>query len=221
MASGANKFTWLVRTFHLRDPVSANIVLFRLSVYTVFIKKVKRPSSEIIYIFHKSFYDLNTFYCTKEIYMDIMTRLHELGIKLPPAPKPVAAYRPWLLVGDLIHISGQLSKYQDTLMTGKLGEGLSREQGKTAAQYCIVNVLAQLNAACRGDLSHVVRAVRLNGYINATSAFREHPHVMDGASEILTAIWGEAGEHVRTTIGCQSLPMQATMEIDAVFQIRI
>jgi len=153
--------------------------------------------------------------------MHIETRLHELGITLPPAPQPIASYQPWLAVNDLIYISGQLSKYKDTLMTGKLGEGVSREQGKTAAQYCLLNILAQLQTACQGDLNHVVRCVKLTGYINSTASFREHAHVMDGASELMEAIWGEAGRHVRSTIGCQSLPMEASMEIDAVFQVNV
>jgi enamine deaminase RidA (YjgF/YER057c/UK114 family) len=153
--------------------------------------------------------------------MNIEPRLHDLGIVLPSAPTSIGFYSPWVGVGDLIYISGQLSKHEGTLMTGKLGEGLSRNQGRTAAQYCMINVLAVLKSACMNDLDHVLRAVQLSGYINATGSFREHAFVMDGASEIVQAIWGEeAGSHARTTIGCQSLPMDATMEISAIFQVK-
>jgi enamine deaminase RidA (YjgF/YER057c/UK114 family) len=150
----------------------------------------------------------------------IADRLSRLSITLPPAPAPVATYVPVVVTGNVAVVSGQLPMKDGTLMArGKLGDGVSVEQGKAAARQCLLNVLAQLATVCEGDLDRVVRVVRLGGFVACAPGFTEHAGVMNGASDLAVEIFGEAGRHARATIGVASLPMDAAVEIEGLFEI--
>jgi enamine deaminase RidA (YjgF/YER057c/UK114 family) len=150
----------------------------------------------------------------------IEARLAELGIVLPTPPAPVANYVPFVLTGDLVVVSGQIPLRDGALaFAGKLGEAVSVEQGQDAARLCLVNLLAQLRAACGGDLDRVAQVVRLGGFIAAGPAFTQHAAVMNGASDLAVAVFGAAGRHARSTIGVPSLPMDAAVEVEGMFRI--
>ncbi|GBQ12280.1 RidA family protein [Swaminathania salitolerans] len=146
-------------------------------------------------------------------------RLAALGLSLPKAAAPVATYVPVARTGSLLVVSGQLPLTGGTLKaTGKLGEDVSPELGRACAELCFLNILAQLEATL-GDLSPVVRIVRLGGFIACTSDFTQHATVMNGASDLAVAVFGEAGRHARSTIGVPSLPLDAPVEIEALVEI--
>jgi enamine deaminase RidA (YjgF/YER057c/UK114 family) len=150
----------------------------------------------------------------------IAARLAELGIELPTPPVPVANYVPFVRTGDLVLISGQVALLDGRLMfPGKLGREVTLEQGQQAARGCFVNVLAQLRAACEGDLDRVAQVVRLGGFIAAGPDFTQHAQVMNGASDLAVAVFGDAGRHVRTTVGCPSLPLDACVEVEGMIRI--
>jgi enamine deaminase RidA (YjgF/YER057c/UK114 family) len=150
----------------------------------------------------------------------IDTRLAELGLILPPAQPPVATYVPFVTTGNLVVVSGQLPIHEGKLYwTGKLGMSIDVEEGKLAARQCLLNVLAHLQVACDGDLDRVARVVRLAGFIACTAEFTQHPLVMNGASDLVVAIFGEAGRHARATIGVPSLPADSPVEIEGMFEI--
>jgi len=151
----------------------------------------------------------------------IESRLAELGIALPQPPKPIANYVPYVLAGGLLTVSGQIPIKDGQLMyPGKLGDEVDIEQGQMAARLALVNLLAQVKIACDGDLGRVVRVVRLGGFIAATSNFSGHAQVMNGASDLIVDIFGEPGKHARSTVGVSSLPVNAAVEIEGLFQIR-
>lgn len=151
--------------------------------------------------------------------MDIEKRLGELGITLPTPPAPVAAYVPFTLSGNQVMIAGQLPLADGTLTcSGHLGGTVSLEDGQAAARLCAINVVAQVKAAC-GDLNRVTRCLKLNVFIAATADFTRHPEVANGASELIGAIFGEAGRHARSSVGVASLPRGAAVEVDAVFEL--
>jgi enamine deaminase RidA (YjgF/YER057c/UK114 family) len=148
-------------------------------------------------------------------------RLKALGITLPAPAASVASYLPFVVTGSFVFISGQLPRaLNGPEIRGKLGDALSLEDGRKAARLCALNVLAQLKAACEGDLDRVVRCVKLGGFVNAVPAFRDHPQVINGASDLIVEVFGEAGRHARFAVGAPSLPLDAAVEIDAVFEIR-
>jgi len=150
----------------------------------------------------------------------IGTRLHALGIELPAAQPPVATYVPYVITGNLVVISGQLPMVAGKLgWTGKLGLGVSLDEGKMAARQCLLNVLAHLAAACDGDLDRVARVVRLGGFIACPPDFTQHAQVMNGASDLAWEIFGDAGRHARATVGVPSLPLDAPVEVEAMFEI--
>lgn len=150
----------------------------------------------------------------------IERRLAELGVVLPPPPPPAANYVPFVVTGSLAVISGQVpSKDGKVMFTGKLDDTVSLEQAQQAARLCFVNVLSQLRTACQGDLDRVRRVVRLGGFVAALPSFTQHALVMNGASDLSTAVFGEAGRHARTSIGVPSLPGDATVEVDGMFEI--
>lgn len=153
----------------------------------------------------------------------IEERLRELGIELPRAPAPAAAYVPWTRAGDIVYVAGQLPVYQGEMRyVGKIGKGAeySVEEGQAAARMCGVNLIAQVANALDGDLDRVVRCVKLGGFVNATSEFRDHPKVINGASELMIQVFGDAGLHARYAVGANSLPFGVAVEIDAIFQVR-
>ncbi len=150
----------------------------------------------------------------------IASRLTELGLILPPAQPPVATYVPYVITGNLVVVSGQLPMVAGKPgWSGKLGAGVSDADGAAAARQCLLNVLAHLSAACDGDLDRVARVVRLGGFIACTPDFTRHPSVMNGASDLAVEIFGEAGRHARATVGVPSLPLDAPVEIEGIFEI--
>jgi enamine deaminase RidA (YjgF/YER057c/UK114 family) len=150
---------------------------------------------------------------------EIEARLKQLGIVLPNPPAPVASYVPFTRVWDLIHVSGQVSRGADGDRLGKLGGDLSLEQGQAAARVCGLNLLAQLKAACDGNLDRLVRVVKLNGFVNVTADFNPIPQVMNGCSDLMVEVFGDAGKHARSAVGVANLPMGFAVEVDGVFQI--
>ena len=151
----------------------------------------------------------------------IEARLAELGVTLPTAPAPAANYVAFVRTGNLVHISGQISRdATGGLITGKLGSDLSVEQGAAAAKACAIALLAQLKAACDGDLTRLVRAVKLVGFVNSTVDFTDQPKVINGASDLLVAVLGDAGRHARSAVSAASLPLGVAVEIEAIFEIR-
>ena len=146
-------------------------------------------------------------------------RLSAVGIELPIPATPVANYVTWARTGNLIVVSGQLPLRDGKLLaTGKLGAAISLEVGTEAARYCLINVLAQLKAAV-GDLSKVTRVVRLGGFIACTPEFTAHANVMNGASDLAVAAFGDAGRHTRSTVGVPSLPLDAPVEVEGLFEV--
>ena len=150
----------------------------------------------------------------------IAARLQALGLTLPAAQPPVATYVPFVCTGNLVVVSGQLPMVAGQLgWRGKLGGTVSQEDGVAAARQCLLNVLAHLSAACEGDLDRVARVVRLGGFVACTPEFSAHPAVMNGASDLAVEIFGEVGRHARATVGVPSLPMDAPVEIEGMFEI--
>jgi enamine deaminase RidA (YjgF/YER057c/UK114 family) len=147
-------------------------------------------------------------------------KLSELGISLPTPASPVANYIPFVRVGALVFVSGQicLDASGKLVAKGKLGAGVSLDDGQKAARACAINVLAQVKAAI-GDLDKVTRVVRLGGFISSDPSFLEGPKVMNGASDLMVAVFGEAGRHARTTVGVAVLPGDATVEVDGIFEV--
>ena len=147
-------------------------------------------------------------------------RLKALGLELPDAPKPLANYVSALLSGDLLFISGQISRGADgRVISGILGGGLAIEDGQIAARQCALSILAQAKAQL-GSLERIERVVRITGYVAATLDFRDHPQVTNGASDLFIAVLGEAGRHTRAAVGVASLPFGAAVEIDAIMKVR-
>jgi enamine deaminase RidA (YjgF/YER057c/UK114 family) len=150
----------------------------------------------------------------------IEARLAELGIVLPTPAAPIANYVPYAVSGKLVVISGQIPLREGKVaFTGKVGQDLTPEQGQEAARLCFVNLLAQLRAAAGGELDRVARVLRLGGFIAAPAAFTQHAAVMNGASDLAVAVFGDAGRHARTTIGVPSLPADAAVEVEGMFEL--
>lgn len=150
----------------------------------------------------------------------IEARLAELGVTLPEAPAPAANYVPFVVTGDMVYVSGQISKGDDGLILGKLGAGTDVAGGAAAAKVCAINLLAQLKAACGGDLDRLVRVVKLTGFVNSTPDFADHPKVVNGASDFLVEALGDAGRHARSAVGVAALPLGVAVEVEAIFQIK-
>jgi enamine deaminase RidA (YjgF/YER057c/UK114 family) len=150
----------------------------------------------------------------------IETRLMELDIALPAPPAPVASYVPYVVAGNLVFISGQVTLAADGLKyMGTIGKELSLEDGKAAARLCAINVVAQLKAACGGDLERVRRCAKLGVFVNAVAGFTQHPEVANGASDLIVDIFGDAGRHARAAVGAGSLPRNVAVEVEAIFEI--
>jgi enamine deaminase RidA (YjgF/YER057c/UK114 family) len=150
----------------------------------------------------------------------IDAKLAELGIAVPAAAAPIANYIGYNIVGSMVVVSGQIPLVDGKIaVAGKVGAGVSIEQAQAAARICFVNLLAQLKAATGGDLDRVKRVVRLGGFIAAGPDFTQHALVMNGASDMAVAVFGEKGRHARTTIGVPSLPGDAAVEVEGMFEI--
>lgn len=152
--------------------------------------------------------------------MTALQRLAELGITLPVPMPPVATYVPVSIAGQLVTVSGQLPAIDGKVaVTGKLGLNVSLEEGQHAARLCLINVLAQLNTALPGGLASITKIVRLGGFIAATPEFSQHAVVMNGASDLAVAVFGDIGRHARSTIGVSSLPLDAAVEVEGLFYL--
>ncbi|WP_282052477.1 RidA family protein [Phaeobacter inhibens] len=151
--------------------------------------------------------------------MDIEAKLKDLGIQLPSAPAPAANYVPYVVVDNMVYISGQISAGPEGLITGKLGADMDVAAGQKAARQCAIALLAQLKAACDGDLNRLKRVVKLGAFVNSTDSFTDQPQVVNGASDLMVEVMGDAGRHARAAVSSPSLPLGVAVEIDGVFQI--
>ncbi|RMF67962.1 MAG: RidA family protein [Alphaproteobacteria bacterium] len=152
--------------------------------------------------------------------MDVEARLEELGITLPEPASSVANYVPYVVMGDLLLISGQLPFAEGRVITGRLGENMSIEEGIAAARACGIGILAQIKAAVEGDWRRVRRIVRLGGFVNSADGFTDQPRVINGASDLMVDVFGEAGRHARAAVGVNTLPLGAAVEVEATVLIR-
>jgi len=150
----------------------------------------------------------------------VENKLKELGITLKEPAAPIANYVPFVRTGNLLMVSGQICLDGDGKLVakGRLGDGVSIEDGQKAARSCAVNLLAQVKAAV-GDLDKVTRVVRLGGFVNAAPGFPDAPKVMNGASDVMVAAFGDKGKHARSTIGVAALPADAAMEVEGLFEV--
>lgn len=147
--------------------------------------------------------------------MSILDNLKKAGVDLPAPRAPVANYVPYVVTGNLLFISGQVSNGPEGLVAGRLGETMTLEQGQAAARLCAINLIAQMKAAL-GDLERVTRVVKLGGFVNAAADFTDIPKVVNGCSDLMVAAFGEKGKHARSAVACPVLPMGAAVEVDAV-----
>ncbi len=149
----------------------------------------------------------------------IEQRLHKLGIVLPKPNAPVANYVPFVRSGALLFISGQISNGPEGVIRGKLGGTLTLDEGVAAARLCAINIIAQINAALDGDLDRVARVVKLGGFVNCVPEFEDQPKVVNGASDLMVAVFADAGRHARAAVGAPSLPLGAAVEVDAIIEV--
>jgi enamine deaminase RidA (YjgF/YER057c/UK114 family) len=148
-------------------------------------------------------------------------RLSELGVTLPNAPRPIASFVPFCRTGDLVYLAGQTCEVGGKpAMTGRVGIDLDLDAGRAAARLCAINLLAALRDACEGDFERVARCVRVGGFVQAAHGYTGVPFVIDGASELFVALWGERGRHARTSVGVSTLPQNAAVEVEAIFELR-
>ena len=146
-------------------------------------------------------------------------KLADKGITLPDAPAPAANYVPYVLVGNVLYVSGQISQNSSGLILGKLGDSLTTDQGAEAAKFCAISLLAQVKSACGGDLDKLVRVIKLTGFVNSTPEFTQQPLVINGASDLMGSVLGKAGKHARVAVSANSLPLGVAVEIDGIFEI--
>jgi enamine deaminase RidA (YjgF/YER057c/UK114 family) len=150
---------------------------------------------------------------------DVEARLKSLGLTLPGAAAPVANYVAFQISGNQVHVSGQISLGPDGLVTGRLGADLDLDAGQAAARLCAINIIAQLKKACGGELSRVKQIVKLGGFVNADPGFYDVPKVINGASDLMVEVFGDAGRHARSAVGVAVLPLNAAVEVDAIVEI--
>jgi len=153
--------------------------------------------------------------------MSIYENLRKLNIEIPKPPDPVGAYVAYKKTSNLLFISGQISiDANGNIMKGKLGKELSIDQGQAAAKLCAINIIAQAKKACDEKLETFKNCIKLTGYVNSTNEFIDQPKVINGASEIIFAVFGENGKHTRAAISANSLPLDAAVEVDAIFELK-
>lgn len=150
----------------------------------------------------------------------IEAKLAELGVTLTEASPPQANYVPSVLSGSTLYVSGQISQGPDGLVTGRLGDGVSIEEGAAAARLCAISLLTQVKAACGGDLDRLVRIVKLTAFVNSAPSFTDQPKVANGASDFLVSVLGDAGRHARSAVGVAALPLDVAVEIEGIFEIK-
>jgi len=152
---------------------------------------------------------------------EVELKLSSLGLSLPTRPTPIASFLPFRVAGSTVYLAGQTCERDGRVVhTGRVGEELTLETGRQAAQICALNLLACLREACGGRLDRVARCLRVGGFVQAKSDFARVPAVIDGASELFIALWGEDGRHARTAVGVAALPQNAAVEVDAIFELR-
>jgi len=150
----------------------------------------------------------------------IDARLRELGVTLPTPAAPVANYVGYVKAGNMVFVSGQVTLKDGKFeFLGKLGRDFSVEQGQEAAKLCAINIVAQLKAACDGNLDRVTRIVKLGGFVNSVPEFTDQPKVINGASDFMVAVFGDKGRHARAAVSAPSLPVGVAVEIDCVAEI--
>lgn len=146
--------------------------------------------------------------------------LAKIGVTLPDAPAPAANYVPAVITGNTLYVSGQVAMKNGAFVAGKLGENMSVEDGAECARSCAISLLAQVKAACDGDLDRLVRVVKLVGFVNSTADFGEQPAVINGASDFMVEALGDAGRHARSAVSAASLPFGVAVEIEGIFEIK-
>ena len=152
--------------------------------------------------------------------MDIENKIKDLNINLPEAKPPVGSYVATKIVGNLLYISGQISISENgELIKGKVGKDLSVEDGYKAAERCGLSIISQAKVACNGDLSKIKSCVKLTGFVNSTDNFTDQPKVINGASDLIASVFGEAGMHTRAAVSTNSLPLGVSVEVDAIFEL--
>ena len=152
--------------------------------------------------------------------MDFENKIKELKINLPEAKPPVGSYVATKIVGNLLYISGQISISQNgELIKGKVGKDLSVDDGYKAAERCGLSIISQAKVACHGDLSKIKSCVKLTGFVNSTDNFTDQPKVINGASDLIASVFGEAGIHTRAAVSTNSLPLGVSVEVDAIFEL--
>ena len=152
--------------------------------------------------------------------MDFENKIKELKINLPEAKPPVGSYVATKIVGNLLYISGQISiSKSGELIKGKVGKDLSVDEGYKAAERCGLSIISQAKVACHGDLSKIKSCVKLTGFVNSTDNFIEQPKVINGASDLIASVFGEAGMHTRAAVSTNSLPLGVSVEVDAIFEL--
>ena len=153
--------------------------------------------------------------------MSVYENLKKLNVDIPKAPDPVGAYVAYKKIGNLLFISGQISIDASGKITkGKLGKELSIEEGQAAATLCAINIIAQVKKACNESLENITNCIKLTGYVNSISEFTDQPKVINAASELISAVFSENGKHTRAAISANSLPLDAAVEIDAIFELK-
>ena len=152
--------------------------------------------------------------------MDFENKIKELKINLPEAKPPVGSYVATKIVGNLLYISGQISISENgELIKGKIGKDLSVNDGYKAAERCGLSIISQAKVACNGDLSKIKSCVKLTGFVNSTDNFTDQPKVINGASDLIASIFGDAGMHTRAAVSTNSLPLGVSVEVDAIFEL--
>ena len=152
--------------------------------------------------------------------MDFENKIKELKINLPEAKPPVGSYVATKIVGNLLYISGQISISENgELIKGKIGKDLSVEEGYKAAERCGLSIISQARVACNGDLSKIKSCIKLTGFVNSTDNFTDQPKVINGASDLIASVFGDAGMHTRAAVSTNSLPLGVSVEVDAIFEL--
>ena len=152
--------------------------------------------------------------------MSFEKKIKELDITLPEAKAPVGSYVATKIVGNLLYISGQISISKNgELIKGKVGKDLSVDDGYKAAERCGLSIISQAKVACNGDLSKIKSCIKLTGFVNSTDNFTDQPKVINGASDLIASVFGEAGMHTRAAVSTNSLPLGVSVEVDAIFEL--
>lgn len=151
--------------------------------------------------------------------MNYEVKLEELGITLPQAMAPAANYIPFIQSGNMVYVSGQVSTDGEGFLRGRLGENMDEAAGAIAARSCGISLIAQLKAACGGDLSRLKQVIKLTGFVNSAPGFTAQPAVINGCSDLMVAVFGDAGRHARSAVGVADLPMGVAVEIEGIFEV--